>query len=167
MPRPLPPSCNTLVSVILFDRCFLLTIDPDPDPEDDIFILFNFKIIATVFGYAHTWLLLNQGPTYPYTDKFLLARLTKFGMCPNYRTWLKLMSISFKFCVTNLKCHYLCVIAPPVTISLWPCDTIWRQRSGPTLAQVMACCLTAPSHYLNQCWLIIGEVPLYFKKFVL
>ena len=24
---------------------------------------------------------------------------------------------------------------------------------GSTLAQVMACCLTAPSHYLNQCWL--------------
>ena len=25
------------------------------------------------------------------------------------------------------------------------------------LAQVMACCLTAPSHYLNQCWRIITE----------
>ena len=36
--------------------------------------------------------------------------------------------------------------------SLWPNDAIWRQRSGSTLAQVMACCLTAPSHYLNQCW---------------
>ena len=42
--------------------------------------------------------------------------------------------------------------------SLWPSDTIWRQRSGSTLAQVMACCLTAPSHYLNQCWLIISKV---------
>ena len=42
--------------------------------------------------------------------------------------------------------------------SLWPSDTICRQRSGSTLAQVMACCLTAPSHYLNQCWLIISEV---------
>ena len=27
-----------------------------------------------------------------------------------------------------------------------------------TLVQVMACCLTAPSHYLNQCWLIISKV---------
>ena len=26
------------------------------------------------------------------------------------------------------------------------------------VTQVMACCLTAPSHYLNQCWQIIGEV---------
>ena len=33
-------------------------------------------------------------------------------------------------------------------------DAILRHRSGSTLAQVMACCLTAPSHYLNQCWLI-------------
>ena len=40
-------------------------------------------------------------------------------------------------------------------------DTIWRHRSGSTLAQVLACCLTAPSHYLNQCWLIISEVFWY------
>ena len=42
--------------------------------------------------------------------------------------------------------------------SLWPSDVIWRQGSSSTLAQVMACCLTAPSHYLNQCWLRISEV---------
>ena len=42
--------------------------------------------------------------------------------------------------------------------SLWPSDTIWQHRSGSTLAQVMACCLTAPNHYLNQCWRIISEV---------
>ena len=46
--------------------------------------------------------------------------------------------------------------------SLWPGDTIvtiWRNKSGSTLAQVMACCLTAPSYYLNQCWLIIRFTP--------
>ena len=42
--------------------------------------------------------------------------------------------------------------------SLWPSDAVWQQRPGSTLAQVMACCLTAPSHYLNQCWLIISKV---------
>ena len=47
--------------------------------------------------------------------------------------------------------------------SLWPIDSpqgdaIWRHRSGSILAQVMACCLTAPSHYLKQCLLIISEV---------
>ena len=43
---------------------------------------------------------------------------------------------------------------------LWPIasNAIWRQRSWSTLDQVMACCLTAPSHYLNQCWLIISKV---------
>ena len=34
----------------------------------------------------------------------------------------------------------------------WPGDAIWR------LAQVMAWCLTTPSHYLNQCWLVIRKV---------
>ena len=42
--------------------------------------------------------------------------------------------------------------------SLRPSDTIRRHRSGSTLAQVMACCLTTTSHYLNQCWLIISKV---------
>ena len=42
--------------------------------------------------------------------------------------------------------------------SLEPSDAIWRWRSWSTLVQVMACCLTAPSHYLNQYWLIISKV---------
>ena len=41
--------------------------------------------------------------------------------------------------------------------ALWPSDPIWRQGSRSTLVQVMVCCLTAPSHYLNQCWLIITK----------
>ena len=46
--------------------------------------------------------------------------------------------------------------------SLWPSDAIWQQRSGSTLALVMACCLMAPSHYLSQCWLIISDVQVTF-----
>ena len=42
--------------------------------------------------------------------------------------------------------------------SLWPSDTILRHRSGSTLALVIACCLTAPSHYLNQCLPIMSKV---------
>ena len=42
--------------------------------------------------------------------------------------------------------------------SLWPSDTIQPHRFGSAFAQVMACCLTAPSHYLNQWWLIIKYV---------
>ena len=63
------------------------------------------------------------------------------------------------------------VICKMAAILFWPhCDNslrlsdiIWQHRSGSTSAQVMACCLMAPSHYLNQCWLtvftkIIGHV---------
>ena len=31
--------------------------------------------------------------------------------------------------------------------------------TGSTLAHIMACCLMAPSRYLNQCWLIIRKAP--------
>ena len=42
-------------------------------------------------------------------------------------------------------------------LPLWPSDSIWHHRTWSTLVQVMTCCLTAPSHYMNQCWLIISE----------
>ena len=35
--------------------------------------------------------------------------------------------------------------------SLWSSDAIWQYRSSSTLAQVMVCCLMAPSHYQNLC----------------
>ena len=48
--------------------------------------------------------------------------------------------------------HGACGLIQYVWISsLWPSDIIWRQGSRSTLDLVMACCLTAPSHYLNQC----------------
>ena len=42
--------------------------------------------------------------------------------------------------------------------SLRPSDAIWQHSSGSTLVQVMACCLMAPSHYLNHFLFIIREV---------
>ena len=46
--------------------------------------------------------------------------------------------------------------------SLWPSDAIWRQRSGSTLAQVMACWPMAPGHYLKQCWVTIKSIKEQF-----
>ena len=40
-------------------------------------------------------------------------------------------------------------------VSFCPNDIIWLHKSGSTLPQVMAWCLMARSHYLNQHWLII------------
>ena len=64
---------------------------------------------------------------------------------------------------TNIHLHHLWLHKDPLNArimvnSLWPSDTIWRHRSGSTWSHVMAWCLRAPSHYLNQCWLIIREV---------
>ena len=42
---------------------------------------------------------------------------------------------------------------------LWPSDAIRRHISWSTLVHVIACCLTAPSLCLNQCWLTICIVP--------
>ena len=44
--------------------------------------------------------------------------------------------------------------------SSWPSEPIWCHKTWSTtmLVQVMACCLTAPTHYLNECWQIISEV---------
>ena len=52
---------------------------------------------------------------------------------------------------------HICVTRPQWVNSLWPSDLIYL-RSWSTLIQVMAYCLIAPSHYLNQCWLTIKEI---------
>ena len=64
------------------------------------------------------------------------------------------MCVDLYVCVRYSACITMCAII----YSLWPGDAIWRHISGSTSAQVMACCLAAPIHYLNQCWLIIIEV---------
>ena len=53
---------------------------------------------------------------------------------------------------------------PQISI-LWPSDTAWRHRPQFTLAQVMACCRTAPSNYLNKCWIINKGVCFVFVLF--
>ena len=42
--------------------------------------------------------------------------------------------------------------------SLRPSDVIWQYNSESVLAQIRFCCLVAPSHQLNQYWLLIIEV---------
>ena len=43
-------------------------------------------------------------------------------------------------------------------MTLWPKYAIWHHKTWSTLVWVMACCLTAPIHYLNQWWLIMLKV---------
>ena len=46
----------------------------------------------------------------------------------------------------------------PVPNKLWLSDSIWRHQRGSPSTQVMAWCLKAQSHYLNQCWFVISMV---------
>ena len=54
-------------------------------------------------------------------------------------------------------CNYMSVKMWLIN-TMCPSDTIWWNITGSTLAQVMDCCLTAPSHYPNPCWLLISEI---------
>ena len=47
--------------------------------------------------------------------------------------------------------------------SLRRSDAEWRHIFWPALSQVMNCCLVAPSHYPNQCWLII-KFPWHYLR---
>ena len=53
---------------------------------------------------------------------------------------------------------HIYVTRPQWVNSLWPSDGIWCHRNSSKLVYVTACCLMAPSHYLNQYWLSTSEV---------
>ena len=79
------------------------------------------------------------------TGKYYQTQQTQQGITPR------------DYCAYFLGCTVLHVNSYSLMIinSIWSSGTIWRHRSQSSLAQVMACCLTAPSHYLNHCWLLI------------
>ena len=60
--------------------------------------------------------------------------------------------------IKNANIFLCCPKAIWVLNLLWSSDALCWHRSRSTLAQVMAWCLMAPSHCLNQYWLIICEV---------
>ena len=68
------------------------------------------------------------------------------------------------FTMTTMSINHVQHTCLVLTInSLKPIDAIWWHRTRSTLVQVLACCLTAPSHYLNQCWLIISRVHWHMR----
>ena len=98
----------------------------------------------------------------PLSEPVLVSLLTH--ICVTRPQWVKTNATrvyQFEKSLKNTLVRLLPHLRGQWVNSLWPSDTIWRHRSGSTLVQVMACCLTAPSHYLNQCWLIISKVQRY------
>ena len=63
-----------------------------------------------------------------------------------FKTSLELISLNEKGCVIVMRatCHCFWQSYGPTS------NTIWWHKYGSSLAQVMAYCLEAPSHYLNQ-----------------
>ena len=77
------------------------------------------------------------------------------------------MLLKFESTYTNFhlrKCIWKCLKNITISFktqcvnSFWPSDAIWLHKTWATLVQVMAYCLKAPSHYLDQYWLIINKV---------
>ena len=86
----------------------------------------------------------------PLSEPMMVSSLTDICvMRPQWVKWNGGFILKFPFMLV-IYIYYL--------NSLWPGDAIWRHGTRSTLTQVMACCLTAPSHYLNQCWLITSKV---------
>ena len=78
-------------------------------------------------------------------------------LSPGAISWVKIFILDMSWKMTNL------ISQPHFPSGQWvnslgPSDAIWQHRSRSTLVQVMACCLMAPTHYLNQCWLIFSKV---------
>ena len=122
-----------------------------------------------------TSLALWQSNDCPSASKATLMNMDKYFMWIHYerlhnhnkakhnKTVCIFLGIycSFRHCSNHhiFKRKISCADLNKLINSLGPNDAMWQHRSGLTLAQVMACCLTAPSHYLNHCWFLISKVP--------
>ena len=101
----------------------------------------------------------------PKTATWALAVKLLSGEC--HRTWLikKPTFVQLMTSCNQATSHYLIqywpksmlpysVTRPQWLNSLQHNDAKWRHRTRSMLVQEMACCLTTPILYLNQCWLI-------------
>ena len=62
-------------------------------------------------------------------------------------------------CVLYSRFDGICILQLSLSLnSLRPSDGIRWHKSLSILAQVMACCLTSPTHYLNHHWFIISKI---------
>ena len=106
---------------------------------------------------CHCWELHNSMTPHCVTrPQWVKASFLNFSVIDIITTVLagSLESPSNLTDVTAAQLHWYQSYMKVIFNSLWPTDTQWRHRTGSTLAQVMAWCLLAPSHYLNKCWLI-------------
>ena len=144
------------------------------DAKVGIMTTFGFQFCSPVMLYSINDMMVScHGNTFHITKPLWwispqnssnaeLRCFLLFLACVSYWTNIKVASDLRHHCTDVMALEWIFYLMSVYTKSLfnslWPSGALWRQRSGSTLAQVMACCLTAPSHCLNQCWLIISKV---------
>ena len=116
-------------------------------------------IYCIIHVFRHSYIqktLWHQSSIIDYTIWTTIQRMLNMKFSVKIHTIIKYTN---RFSLQNTFQLYFCNVRLFISInSLGPSEAIWQWRSWSTLVQVMACCLTAPSHCLNQCWLIISKV---------
>ena len=115
---------------------------------------FNIKMTSYQYRESHCGDKTILRPSYLHNEISYTGKMTSLY-------WIR----ALEFCSLFLKwCPYSTMWVGHFN-SLWPRDAIWRHSSGSTLVQVMTCCLTTPTNYLNQilCWHIIGPLGIHLK----
>ena len=91
---------------------------------------------------------IKHDRTGPISDRY------RFRHSVKYLVWLKNYNTAYTYSVPHV---WMVLNWGPLLHIV----TKWRHRSGRTLARVITCCPTVPSHYLNQLWLTIKSVLWY------
>ena len=128
---------------------------------------FSQKFTMDVFRYTCSQIIfmkLSSSPSYLHPDFFPGRKRLK--RMPNLHniTFYPAVTCRYAFLmlvssVGGWECQWGMLARRSLNF-LWSNDAIWRHRSGSTFAQVMACSLTAPGHYLNQRWFIIHQMAI-------
>ena len=108
--------------------------------------------------YIYSYIIYKKDHVWSISQSTVATALTKSSKTFIWLHWkvpehITLFEIVWISRYTRASCHG--------DSSLWPSDAIGRRRYWSTLLQVRAWCPTAPSPYLNQCWLTINEILWY------
>ena len=142
--------------VMAWYLCFFLNVPATafnslaPGGFENIFQNVFFKLISWIDTLSNSCeTALRSMPQNPSDDKSTLVQVM---------AWCRQAASHYlsQCCPRSLLPYG--VTRPQWVNSVWPHNIMWWHRSGSTLTKFMACCLMAPSHYLNQCWLVISKV---------